>query len=126
MTIMTRTNKSSIRRVQSRAVDFVQSPLGVGGATFASISLIDLIANLGPNGLLVASLAGIVVYSFKDEIFVGLSKATGHAIGPDRDREPQLKERDEDENEGAKLPPEVYRYEDIKHLIPANRMLLGI
>src|SRR5215472_8227326 len=120
---MTR-NNSPIRRAKERAVDFVQSPLGVGGATFTGISLIDLIGHLGPNGLLVASLAGIVVYSFKDEIFMGLSKATGQTIAPPHDREPEALVRDENEDEGAKLPPEVYRYEDIKHLIPANRMLL--
>jgi len=120
------TNNTPIRRAKARAVDFVQSPLGVGGATFTGIGLIDLIGHLGPNGLLVASLAGIVVYSFKDEIFTGLSKATGHAIGDERDREQAASEGDEDEDEGAKPPPQVYRYEDIKHLIPANRILLGI
>lgn len=128
MTTMTK-NNSPIRRVQARAVDLVQSPLGVGGATFAGISLIDLIAHLGPNGLLVASLAGIVTYSFKDEIFMGLSKATGHTFSSDaasRDREQKQQDEDEDEDEDAKPPPKVYRYEEIKHLIPANRMLLGV
>src|SRR5215472_7451529 len=99
MTRMTKTNNSPIRRVQAKAVDFVQSPLGVGGATFTGISLIDLIGHLGPNGLLVASLAGIVAYSFKDEIFVTLSKATGHTIGPNRDREQVASDHDEDEDE---------------------------
>src|SRR5215472_12432778 len=109
MTKMTKTN--NIRRVQARAVDFVQSPLGVGGATFAGISLIDLIAHLGPNGLLVASLAGIVTYSFKDEILIGLSKATGRTIGsPETEREREPKRDDDDEDEGAQPPPQVYRY----------------
>jgi hypothetical protein len=125
MTMTMRKHNSPIRRVQARAVDFVQSPLGVGGATFAGIGLIDLIGHLGPNGLLVASLAGIVTYSFKDEILIGLSKATGRTIGSP-DAEQERRPRDEDEDEGVKPPPQVYHYEEIKHLIPASRMLLGV
>src|SRR5215469_18549223 len=124
---MTR-NNSPIRRAKERAVDFVQSPLGVGGATFTGISLIDLIAHLGPNGLLVASLAGIVAYSFKDEIFVGLSKATGRTIiRDDSERDDDEDEREQkasrcNEEKKAQLPPQVYHYDDLAHLIPANRI----
>jgi hypothetical protein len=126
---MTMTTNPRVRKVKAKAVGFVQSPLGVGGATFTAIGLVDLVAHLGPNGILAASLAGIATYFFKDEIFVWVGNATGHpyisdkAISGHEQKYGLLDDGDEGEK---RLPEKVIRYADIEDQIPPGKMLLGV
>lgn len=85
---------------EQKSFPFQQS-LAFGGTTFATMGLVDLLAHLGPTGLLVGGIAGYVAYKHGPEI-MGQVKQMIHPDG-ERDAQPEP-EREERENTGTRRP----------------------
>lgn len=70
------------RPVARKGNGLLHSPLGMGGATFATIGIVDLLGHLGPTGLLVGGLASIVAYNFGDEAVEWVKEKAGLESSP--------------------------------------------